>query len=428
MQTEIIIIGAGLAGARAAESLAAKGHSSLIVEARDRIGGRGYTRGFAEQAPLLELGGSWITPWHTRMQAACTRHRIELLPTVPVQSRHWHDGSALRTDGPVASADRVDYDRVIATIVSDAKRLKQGFDRDLAGAPLLSVSLQEYVDRHRVARSTLAQLMAWWTISGAGDPKTVSAGEFLASCGYIDGTPEGMMGALTHTLKPGVSMLAERMIAASGAKLQLSFPVARVEQSADGVKVIARDGRHLAAKAAIVALPFNILGDIDFAGALSASQQQSAQRGHDGRAVKLWLRLKGVPQGHLVTGGLGPLQWLFTPYAPDNGTILAVAFGLDDGSWHPNRRADVAAGLAAIAPQAELIGWDWHDWCGDPFARGTWLSTPAHGADLSSGTWARAGRLSFATSDIAPDGAGWFEGAMASGEQAADTVSAMLSQ
>ena len=88
----------------------------------------------------------------------------------------------------------------------------------------------------------------------------------------------------------------------------------------------------------------------------------------------------------------------------------------------------MAAGLAKIAPQAELIGWDWHDWCGDPFARGTWLSAPAQGADLSSATWARVGRLAFASSDIAPDAAGWFEGAMASGEQAAETVRALLAQ
>ncbi len=425
MQADIIIIGAGLAGASAAEILSAHRIWSLVLEASDRVGGRGYTRGFAGQGPALEFGGSWITPWHDRMKDACRRHAIDLVPTIAIKARAWHDGSTLRTESPVGADDRAEYDRVIAIIVEDAKRLKQGLDCDGAGAPLLSASLQDYLARHRVTEPVLAQIMAWWTISGSGDPKTVSAGEFLASCGYIDGTPEGMMGALTHTLSPGVSTLVERMISASGAKLQLGFPVSRIEQSSDRISIVARDGRRVEGKAAIVALPFNVLADIDFCGHLSPVQLASSARGHDGRAVKLWLRLRGLAPGHLVTGGLSGLQWLFTPYALNDGVTYAVAFGLDDGTWRPDRYHDVAAALKRLAPQAELIGWDWHDWCADPYARGTWLSAPAMGADLSAQTWARAGRLAFATSDIAPDAAGWYEGAMASGAAAAELIASL---
>ena len=422
MQSEILIIGAGLAGAHAAEKLAGAGRSCLIVDANGRTGGRGYTRGFGGQVPLLEFGGSWITPWHARMQAACHRHGIDLIPTVPVTDRFWHDGTTLRRDAPVGSADRAAHDRVVAQVVDDAKRLKDGFDHDRAGEPLLSVTMADYFRRHKVTESTRAQLMAWWTISGSGDPATVSAGELLASCGYIDGTPEGMMQALTHTLSPGVSTLIDRMIAASGAKLQLGFPVAHVQADGDRVTVTTRDGRSLEAKAAIVALPVNVLRDIDFGNTLTPSQQKAADRGHDGRAIKLWLRVKGVRQGTLATGGLSGLQWLFAPYPPQEETILVVGFGLDDGSWNPHRRQDVAAALARLLPEAQLVGWDWHDWCADPFARGTWLSTPATGADLSPETWSLTGRLAFATSDLAPEAAGWFEGAMSSGEEAAAQI------
>jgi monoamine oxidase len=323
---------------------------------------------------------------------------------------------------PVDAAERAQYDRVIATLVDDAKRLKDGFDHDRAGQPLLSITFAEYLSRHKVPASAEAQLMAWWTISGSGDPATVSAGEFLGSCGYIDGTPEGMMRALTDTLSPGISTLVDRMITASGAKLQLGFPVVSITTQSDGVTVTSRDGRSLRAKAALVALPVNVLRNIDFGSSLTPRQNAAAERGHDGRAVKLWLRLKGVNQGTLATGGLKSLQWIFAPYAAQDGASLVVGFGLDDGTWQPDRRTDVAAAVARLLPDAELIGWDWHDWSGDSLARGTWLAAPAKAPGLTPETWNLTGRLAFATSDLAPEAAGWFEGAMSSGEKAAEEI------
>jgi monoamine oxidase len=59
----------------------------------------------------------------------------------------------------------------------------------------------------------------------------------------------------------------------------------------------------------------------------------------------------------------------------------------------------------------------------DPFARGTWVALPANAIWIGDHqVWSREGRLAFATSDFAEHAAGWFEGAIRSGEAAALSI------
>jgi monoamine oxidase len=63
---DVIVVGAGLAGAAAALKLAQAGKHVSVIEARDRCGGRGFAKSYAGEGPRLEFGGAWITPWHNR--------------------------------------------------------------------------------------------------------------------------------------------------------------------------------------------------------------------------------------------------------------------------------------------------------------------------------------------------------------------------
>ena len=79
-QAEIIIVGAGLAGLTAARTLAKAGVDVVVLEARDRVGGRTYSRP-ASDGTLLDLGGQWIGPTQDHLAALAEEVGATTFPT-----------------------------------------------------------------------------------------------------------------------------------------------------------------------------------------------------------------------------------------------------------------------------------------------------------------------------------------------------------
>jgi monoamine oxidase len=329
-----------------------------------------------------------------------------------VREHRWHDGKALHEGAPAS-------DPALEAVKAHALLYK-------AGKPFpwkTPITLSQYLDLIEASPEVRGYVFAWWTISGNGDPEVISASEFLSSCAYGDGAPESMMTALRHTLVPGARVLAERMLSTTNTPVELNAPVSTVGQSAKGVTVICASGKTVKARAAICAMPLNALAAVTFTPKLSAKKHDAIARKHGGRSLKLWLKVKGVEPGILASGGPGGLRWLFSERKAIDGSTLVVGFALADGTLDPSDRTSVTASLARFLPEAELIAWDWYDWLGDPYARGTWVALPANAPWIGDpDVWGREGLVAFATSDFAETSAGWFEGAIRSGEAAARTI------
>jgi monoamine oxidase len=425
--SDVLIVGAGLAGATAAGDLGARGLRITILEGRERVGGRGYFRPFAGTDQGLDFGGSWITPWQAAIRQLCERHNIKLRPRHRVTERRWYRDGALHRDGPTSAADRAAHERVVARIAIDAMLLKKGHAEDEQGRTLLSISLAEYIRRIDAPPATRDLVGAWWTVSGNGDKALVPAHEFLHSCGYYDGTPDGIIEVWSDSLDGGVTALAARMIADSGARLELNAPVAALEHGADGVVARTPDGRRFAAKAALVATGLNPMAGLGFTPTLSKEKAAAIGRGHLGRAVKVWAKVDGVDIGLLATGGGGGLEWMFSERRARDGAAMIVGFGVASPGFDPARPGDVERAVARFFPEARLLAFDWHDWIADPFARGAWVASRlGDEGDVAAATWRRAGRLAFASSDFASAGAGWFDAAAISGTEAAQEIVQLL--
>lgn len=102
---DVIVVGAGMAGLSAAERLVAEGKSVLVVEARNRFGGRVLNEVLDSSDPtqVIEMGGQWLGPTQDRARALAQRLGLTLYPTYAEGDKllERHDGRLLRYRGEI---------------------------------------------------------------------------------------------------------------------------------------------------------------------------------------------------------------------------------------------------------------------------------------------------------------------------------------
>jgi len=419
---DVIVIGGGLAGAAAALRLADAGKTVTLIEARGRLGGRTYSRAGAGTADLLEFGGGWITDWHARMKAHAARFGMGLRATLPVAARRWHDGQTLRTETPVTPAQMPAWTEAMASIQADSLAMKGGGGRWQGDNPWGAMSFAAYMQAKALPEAVRREFIAWWTISGSADITRVNVLDALHSAAHCGGTLQAMLEELSHTIEGGVGTLVARMVAGSGAKVILGDAVVEVTDRGDHVTLRLSSGAEAMARHVIVAVPVNAVGTMRFDPPLRPAQARLAAERHQGRALKMLMRVAGVQPGTLVTGEAEGLRLMFAERQLSEGSTLVIGFGLYD-EVPDTSHAAMARAVQAFFPEGQLLSHDWHDWIRDPWSAGTWVSHGLGQSPLFAATeWARKGRLHFATSDIAVRESGWFEGAVIAGEEAAEAI------
>lgn len=426
--TNVIVVGAGMAGAAAALKLAKAGQRVKLIEARDRCGGRSFLRRFKGEADELEFGGAWITPWHGRIRALVVEHGLSLRPRHDVTNRYWLRDGVLHSEGAASPGNVTAHEQAIARVAIDSILLKKGMCENEKGEALRGMSFSAYLDRLGSPKATRDLFSAWWTVSGNGDQNLVAVSEFLASCSYDNGLAEGMIRFWSDTVTPGMAELAETMIRASGAERVFSEPVTHVARVDGGVQVKTASGVHKA-KACILALGINQMKNVHFSPLLSEAKRNAIALGHGGSSFKLWVKSEGVPVGTLVTGDGSGIEFAFADRKAEDGATLIVCFGLMNDQNRPSEMQWVRGQCAKLFPNARMISYDWHNWVDDPFAKGTWVAAFAgHEDAIENANWQPEGPIAFASSDFAREQAGWFEGAVIAGEDAADSILRVLTK
>jgi monoamine oxidase len=403
----VIVAGAGLAGLRAARDLAEAGAEVTVLEARDRLGGRGYTGRLAGR--LVELGGSWFTPEHDQVRAELGRYGLAVRDYAPVRSARWLTGGELRSGSPVPWDELAALEAALAQVRDDARRVADG------ESGLGALSAADYIERLHPSAALRDFLLGWYQLMGGAPPDRGAIVDALVPV-HEHGGVTGLLTCLAHGPAEGWSALADAM--AAGLDVRRRAQLTAVEHGAGGVRCATAGGATFDADAVVLALPINCLPGIVFSPALPARVAEAAGA-NAGAAVKVLMLARGVePNGIAV--GVGPgLNWLYADDLVD-GMAVVTGFGWQDERFDAGAQGDVHRALLAFHPGAQLVEHASHDWIADPAALGTWLTAPAGKVELvDPDRFAPVGRIVFAGSDVAQEQAGWFEGALRSGAAAA---------
>jgi monoamine oxidase len=424
---DTIVIGGGFAGAVAARDLTEEGHRVLLLEARDRLGGRTYSSKFPGTDIDVELGGQFLVPAvYPFVMAEIERYGFAYsdLPE-PESIETILNGK--RYAGMLPPLEQMyDIERAALHCIKAASRIDLDKPLDSQGIEDLDVSLADFLAPLNLAPETydfVVNVASEMTFMYPDEPSAIVCLRLLT---LLDlSVINWLYGVSTNTR---MGALVTR-IAEDATEVRLNSPVARVDQTGEDVLVTTVEGETFAASTVVVATPVELWKDIEFAPELSETKRVTSAESHSAkRTSKAILRVRPLPTTSAVIANPRWTDGGFQLYSEkefDNGDHLINLFAWssiegDDYHFDVEDRESIERVLEKMLPGTQLIEFYSHNWVTDPYSQGAHIVwRPGHITKSHTALAAAEGRLVFATADIALRGMHTIEGAAESGHRAA---------
>ncbi len=417
---DVAVIGGGFAGVTAAREAALRGRSVLLLEARDRLGGRTWSTAWGPAR--VEYGGAWVH-WHQpHTWSELSRAGLAVTLGDDAEVAGWYvDGR--RREGTISERDAI---------------ARRGWDAFVDGVqtalPLPHDPLFAIDELSRFDRLTISERVQQLALSQEEREVLVAELESLAHAPLDDAGAvsvlrwhalSGYSLALTQftggrvTIARGTGALLASIADVVPFERRLAAEVVAVSQTDGRVEIETADGNGCAARAAVVAVPVNALGAIEFTPALSEQKRAAIRLGQASRGIKIFIHARGEPAWQNAIRPGHPFGYLDTEVIFDDGTQLLIGFGVDAARCDAGDLAAVQRQLDEILPGYQVLAATAHDWLADRFSGGTWaIHRPGwyehhHGAMQTA-----EGRVVLAGSDIANGWSGFIDGAIESGLRA----------
>ena len=243
-QVDVVVVGAGLAGLLAARELLAANVSVLVLEARDRVGGRLLNHTLANGS-VVEVGGQWVGPTQDRVLALAEELGVGLFPTY-TEGEHF-----LAIDGAVKRYGGEDF-ALPGDASADVKETWARLSEMAAEIPLegpwqaenASAWDAQTLESWLLANATTEVGLGYWrTMVPAlfsAEASEMSLLHFLFYCrsgGTLDRLVATHDGAQESRLEGGSQRLALRLADRLGEAVRLGAPVTAIRQDDEGVEV-----------------------------------------------------------------------------------------------------------------------------------------------------------------------------------------------
>ncbi|KXX58795.1 flavin monoamine oxidase family protein [Rhodococcus sp. LB1] len=441
---DVVVVGAGLSGLSAAREAMRAGLSVLVIEARDRVGGRTWNRPLPDGTPI-EAGGQWIGPHQRYIRALVSELGLETYPTFQTgYELREIDGTLCRFESDVDSW-APDEAEDIGRSITELETLAASIDPVSPwGSPnatdLDTITFREWMTKTcRTARGHQFWASVIGGIWGAEVFETSLLHVLIgvrAAGGELAAMTETAGGAQQDRIVGGSQLISTRMAEALGERVLLDSPVRSIEHDDTGVTVVS-DRCTARSTHVVVTVPPTLAARIQFCPPLSTRRDQLMQRLPLCNYTKVnvvypkpFWREDGLSGGSMGTTGPFAMTFDNTPPDCEVGVLVgfvegneAIRFGCLPSS---ERRHAVVSQLVALFGQAAANVTDIveTDWTKEIWSRG------AHQSLFGPGTWTTygphvrlpEGRIHWAGAETATEWMCYMDGAVSSGIRAVQEI------
>ena len=441
-QTDVVIVGAGFAGMIAARNLLRAGKKVIVLEARDRVGGRVKAGTIAGQT--VDVGGMWVGPTQTRLLDLVKEYGLHTTPQYisgknveQLADRHWlAEGEATG----MALPEQKEYDGVLAEL----DRLSTEIPLD---APWTAPHANEF-DR-MTAEDWLVANTKFESVRGflrAGIRDTCQAETYQMSFLYLlfyihsGDTIESLYGvkdaAQAFRVVEGLHGVAGKLASELGAAIVFNTPVRAISQASARVTVHS-DKQQWLADDCVVAVPLPLSVRIAYDPPLSPERDALAQHMPMGSVIKWYVayekpfwRERGW--NGFTNSAVQPIDVSFD-VTPAEGKPGLLA-GFIDSPWSlfwtsrpvSDRKKLVVDHLVDLfgPDAAHPLDYEDQNWPAEVWSRGCYGAWMGPGVMTSVGKSIREphGRIHWAGTETSAKWMGYVEGAIRSGERVAAEV------
>jgi monoamine oxidase len=346
----VVVAGAGFAGLAAADALRRAGVEVVVLEARDRVGGRVRSREL-DNGAVVELGAEFILPGNDTIRALAKRHGLDL----------WDKGMRYGVREPRGGIG-VGETTLRAALAQVAAALSEGRGDGTSAAGFL--------DGLAIDAGAREAVRARLEISCAQTADRVEARALAGLAAHGDEPSPSIAG--------GNQRLALALGDELGAAVRLSSPLERVRWDATGVRLLA-GGSELEADRLILAVPASVVGRIAFEPSLPTPLAAAYAAVEYGHAAKLFVPLAApappsavlsVPERYWTWTATGPgdvTQPVVSAFAGSPPALEALDVGHGPQRWAASLER-LRPDLALVPQGAVLSTWDDDPWVGAAYS------------------------------------------------------------